>query len=236
MKDLFLADAHLVSPQDANYRRLLAFLQRERGTLRTLYLLGDIFEFWIGYRHAVFAPYVPLLDTLRTLRADGVQIVCVEGNHDFHLGPYFREVLGATILPDGGSVTIDGKRVWLGHGDLVNPADRGYRLLRRLLRSAPARHLLPLAHPDLAWWVAQRASRLSKTTHNDKRQRWNPRQLLLDHAATRFAAGHEVVITGHFHSPFLEETDHGTVIALGDWIDQDSYAVCEDGVFSLQRY
>ncbi len=102
MRDIFLADAHLLDPSDANYRRLLAFLDRQRGSVGTLYLLGDIFEFWVGYHHTVFAPYVPLLEALRRLREAGARIVYVEGNHDFHLGPYIEETLGCTVLPDGG--------------------------------------------------------------------------------------------------------------------------------------
>ena len=133
MKDIFLADAHLLNPADSNYQRLLHFLDSQGEEIRTLYLLGDIFEFWVGYRSAVFSSYVPLLEALRRLRRQGVEIVYVEGNHDFHLGPYFKEELGCRILPDGGSITIDGLKVYIGHGDLVDQEDKGYCLLRRCL-------------------------------------------------------------------------------------------------------
>lgn len=233
MRDLFLADAHLRDPADANYRKLLDFLAAERGRIRTLYILGDLFEFWVGYRHTVFAPYVPLLEALRRLREAGTEIVYVEGNHDFHLGPYFREVLACRVLPDGGTVSIDGRRVHLSHGDLVNPADHGYRLLRRLLRSLPLRLLLRLLPPDAVWAIARWGSRQSKKSHGRKRTRWVPRELLLRHARQRFDDGCRVVVTGHFHAPLLEEEAGGTVVALGDWIEQYSYAVCEDGIFTL---
>lgn len=236
MRDLFLADAHLRDPADENYQRLLAFLAAETGRVRTLYILGDLFEFWVGYRHTVFAPYVPLLEALRRLHAAGTEIVYVEGNHDFHLGPYFRDVLGCRILPDGGTVTIDGRRVHLSHGDLVNPADHGYRLLRRLLRSAPLRLLLRLVPPDAAWAVARWGSRQSKKSHGAKRARWVPRELLLNHARSHFAAGCQAVVTGHFHAPLLSSEAGGTLVALGDWIDQYSYAVCEDGTFTLETF
>lgn len=234
MYDLFLADAHLVDPADANYRRLVAFLDAQQGQVRTLYLLGDIFEFWIGYRHAVFAAYVPLLEALRRFRDGGARIVYVEGNHDFHLGPYLREVLGCTVLPDGGIVEIDGKRVLLVHGDLINPADTGYRFLRRVLRSAPLRWLLPRLHPDLAWSVARWAGRKSQQSHGVKRKRWDPADLLKTYAADRFAAGCDAVVCGHFHTPLLEERDGKTLVALGGWIEQDSYAVLAAGVLTLK--
>ncbi len=236
MKDIFIADAHLLDPADENYRRLLAFLDEIRGSTRTLYLLGDIFEFWVGYRHVVFTPYVPVLEALRRLREAGAQIVCLEGNHDFHLGPYFTEVLGVRVFPDGGTVEIDGKQVFLGHGDLVNPEDSGYRKLRRFLRSAPMRLAIKAVPPDLAWEISRWASRQSKKTHEHKRRRWNPEQMLTTHAEQRFVEGHEAVITGHFHAPLFKWTDQGVLIGLGDWITQYSYATFEDGEFCLRTY
>ncbi len=236
MRDIFIADAHLADPDSENYRRLLDFLERQGGNIRTLYLLGDIFEFWIGYRSVVFAPYVPLLETLRRLRLHGTDIVYVEGNHDFRMGPYFTEVLGCRVLADGGPVEIDGRKVFIAHGDLVNPADRGYRLLRRVLRSKPMRWLMAAIPPDLTWSIAHLSSRQSKKTHAGKKVRWNPRELLAEHARQRFAEGHRVVITGHFHQALLEKSEAGTFIALGDWIEQYSYAVYEGGEFRLERF
>jgi UDP-2,3-diacylglucosamine hydrolase len=233
MRDVFLADAHLLDPADANYRRLLSFLDGLRGETRTLYLLGDIFEFWIGYRHAVFAPYVPLLEALRRLREAGTALVYVEGNHDFHMGPYFEQTLGCRVLADGGVVEIDSRRVFIAHGDLVNPADRGYRRLRRFLRSRPLRLLAAILPPDQAWEIARWASRQSRKGHAAKRARWVPETLLAAHAERRFAEGCDAVVTGHFHAPLLREEGGRTLVALGDWIDQYSYAVLEDGTFSL---
>lgn len=235
MRDVFIADAHLVDPSDANYRRMLDFLDGLRGNTRTLYLLGDIFEFWVGYRHVVFAPYVPLLEALRRLREAGTTIVCVEGNHDFHLGTYFTDILGCRVLPDGGEALIDGQRVWIGHGDLVNSRDRGYRLLRRVLRSWPMRALMALAPPDWTWTVARWASRQSQKGRPAKELRWVPEAMLADHARQRFAEGYAAVVTGHFHAPLLQQVEGKTLVALGDWIGQYSYAAWEDGAFSLHR-
>ncbi|BCR05599.1 UDP-2,3-diacylglucosamine hydrolase [Desulfuromonas versatilis] len=236
MKDVFLADAHLLDPADGNYRRLLEFFESLRGRTRTLYLLGDIFEFWIGYRHSVFAPYVPVLEALRRLREDGARIVYVEGNHDFHMGPYFRETLDCQVLPDGGSIRIDGCLVHISHGDLVNSADHGYRRLRMLLRSAPMRLVIKLVPPDWAWGISRWASRQSRKGHEEKRRRWVPEQMLENHARQRFAEGHQAVITGHFHAPLFREFDQGPLIGLGDWITQYSYATCENGRFELHTF
>lgn len=236
MRDVFIADAHLINPTDENYRRLLNFLDELRGKTRTLYLLGDVFEFWVGYRHVVFSSYVPLLEALRRLRETGTAIVCVEGNHDFHLGPYFEDVLGCRVMPDGGVVDIDGRRVYLGHGDLANPDDRGYRLLRGVLRSRPLRWLMRVVPPDWTWRIAHWASDQSRRGHAVKKTRWLPETMLMNHAKQHFASGCAAVVTGHFHLPLLKESNGGTLVALGDWIDQFSYAICENGRFELRTF
>jgi UDP-2,3-diacylglucosamine hydrolase len=234
MKDIFLADAHLLDPAAGNYRRLLAFLTGHRGRIRHLVLLGDIFDFWLGYRHTVFAPYVPLLEELRRQREAGTELIFVEGNHDFHMGPFFSEFLDCRILPDGGELQLDGRRVFIAHGDLINPGDKAYRLLRKTLRSRLSRALLPLIPPDLAWSVARWASGLS-SRKKGRRQAFLPEKALLAFAEERFAEGFDTVITGHFHVPLFRPVENNLLIALGDWIDQDSYAVFEHGAFALKR-
>lgn len=234
MIDLFLADAHLRDPADPNYRQLLAFLEQQQGRVRTLYLLGDIFEFWVGYRHVVFAPYVPLLEALYRLRQAGTEIVYVEGNHDFHLGPFFAKTLGATILPDGGAVTIDSQRIYLTHGDLIDPADHGYRRLRRLLRSRLIKALIAIVPPDVTWAISRWGSRRSQARRGG-RPSYLPLPLLRRHAQRRFNEGCSAVVSGHFHLPCLE-TGEGTLVALGDWISQYSYAKLENGEFSLHTW
>jgi UDP-2,3-diacylglucosamine hydrolase len=178
---------------------------------------------------------VPLFEALRRLREAGTAIVCVEGNHDFHLGPCFTGTLGCRVLPDGGEIELDGRRVYLAHGDLVDPGDRGYRLLRGLLRSRALRWLMAVAPPDLTWAVSRWASRRSQQGRATRPPR-SPEALLEAHARRRLAAGCEAVVTGHFHTPLLKEIEGRTLVALGDWITQYSYAIWEDGRFELKRY
>lgn len=236
MKDLFLADAHLINPQDDNYRSLLALLQREEGQIRTLYLLGDIFEFWVGYEHVVFAPYVPILEALRRLHASGASIVWIEGNHDFHLGPFVRDTLQGTIFPEKTTITLDGKKIFLCHGDLIDTGDKGYRLYRSLLRSRFVGRLVDLfVSPDRLWRFSRFLSAKSKAKRR-RHPRRDPRPLIMTHARQRFAEGIQIVVTGHFHTPFIEEMAEGVVIALGDAMEQRSCVIYEDGRFYLSTF
>ena len=234
MRDLFIADAHLRHPEDRNYRALLSFLESQSGHIRTLYLLGDLFEFWLGFNHVVYADHIPILHRLSELHALGTRIVYVEGNHDFNLGPFFKQKLDCTVYPDGGEVEIDGQRIYLAHGDLVDPSDRGYRLLRSIFRSRIVRFFSGIVHPDTIWRFAAWASRNSsgKQGHVD---RPDCRSILIPYAKQLFDKGYNFVLTGHYHTPFIEQTDTGTLIALGDWIEQYSYAVYENGEFRLEQ-
>jgi len=235
MKDVFIADAHLHQPDDANYRRLLGFLSSLEGQVRTLYLLGDIFQFWVGYRHCVFANAVPLLESLRRLHLAGTNLVYVEGNHDFQLGPYFSGTLGCRIIPETANLEIDGIKVHLAHGDLVDTSDSGYRLLRATLRSWPLQILKNLIPPDWMWGISVWMNRKSRDHHYRRDHSWRPAELLEAYCAEQCAAGAQAVVTGHFHTPMLLETEQGTLVALGDWITQYSYAVFEKGRFTLHQ-
>lgn len=235
MRDLFIADAHLQNPSDANYRRLLEFLRGHKGRIRTLYLLGDIFDFWVGFDSVVYSCYVPMLQCLCELRQAGAGVVFCEGNHDFHLGGYISEELGCTVLTEGARVDLDGIPVYIAHGDLINPQDQGYRILRRVLRSRPVRLSARLIHPDWIWRIYRFAARLSASKHRPEDQRTLPLQWIRAHADACFAQGCRAVVTAHFHLPHMEQTAQGTILCLGDWINQYSYAVFENGEFKLLK-
>ncbi len=235
MRALFLADAHLCKPDDPNYRTLLAFLEEQAGRTDLLVLLGDIFEFWIG-KDKPTADYIPVIDAFERMRQQGTKLVYVEGNHDFHLGPVFTQKLDCKVLPDGGTIELDGKKVYLAHGDLANPSDINYRRLRNLLRGRMVRFLIRTLPVAFVQRIATSSSNKSRRSSGNKRHQWTARNILQPYAEALIASGHQAVITGHYHNPFQLELEGGELIALGDWIDQYSYALYEDQSFKLLRY
>lgn len=234
MKALFVADAHLKDPADENYRMILAFLRRQMETTDEIFFLGDIFAFWAGPRFATFPPFEPFIELVKRLLAGGTAVTWVEGNHDFHLAPYFSDVLGCRVLPEGGPVSLAGLNLFLAHGDQANPADRGYHRLRRLLRGHAGRKLAARLPPSLLWSLAHMGWKLSRRTYSSKSARWHPPELIRRHAAPLFQEGFDAVVTGHFHVPLLENLDGKILLGLGDWINQYSYAVLENGRFELR--
>lgn len=235
MYAIFLADAHLDQPGDDNYRAMLRFLADMPSEVDTLFILGDFFEFWIGYPTVPFPKYIPVIEALQRLTDRGTRIVFSEGNHDFHMGPVFQERLRARIHPGPATVTIDGRTVFLCHGDQLIE-DFRYGLLRLVLHSFLTRWLIRLVPAEVTAAIGDWMGRRSKAAYPCRENRRNPAELIRAFARQQFARGCSVVITGHFHTPLLETEGGQTLLALGDWITQYSYAEWRDGALSLKTY
>jgi UDP-2,3-diacylglucosamine hydrolase len=236
MRAIFIADAHLGKPADDNYRLMLRFLGELPGKTDLLLIAGDFFEFWLGDSAEPFPHYRPVLDALAAVTNSGVKLIFLEGNHDFHLQRYFRREFNADVFPEATTLVLDGKKLFICHGDLINMADYGYRALRALFRNPLTRLLARILPAAVPAWIADRLGRHSKGQHKAAASRWDVQQLVRDFAASRFAAGDDLVVTAHYHRPFMEERDGKYLLALGDWITQFSYGEWRDGELALKRY
>lgn len=233
---IFLADAHLRHPDDQNYRKMIAFLRHLQGKASHLYILGDLFRFWTGYRYTVYTPYVPLLNALYDLVASGTRISYIEGNHDFHVGPYFTDILGANVYPDTATISLDGRKLHLCHGDRINPADYGYRALRWLFRNRGTRILKRMVPADTVWGISVWLNRGSDRRHHGERRPF-PEKMVTAYADQQFLTGADTVICGHFHTPYHQKVTGGSeIICLGDWIQDFSYLKYAGGTFELKTW
>ncbi len=238
MRTIFLADAHLTSPEDTNYRLLLAFLRGLEGDAETLFIMGDLMDFWVGFPSQPFRQYDLLLDALRRLKRSGCRLVYFEGNHDFHLGPVFRERLGVEVHTGPYVHVVQGKRLFLCHGDQINRADHGYRLLRLILRNRITGALTGHFPPALAQRVRDRLQKSSRAGYRAKAVRWDYRRIIRDFARSVRELGCDGLVTGHFHLAFVEEMGGKpfTILSLGDWMDQYTYGELESGKLCLRTY
>jgi UDP-2,3-diacylglucosamine hydrolase len=239
MRKVFISDAHLRNEKDENYGILSDFLKGLAGNTETLFILGDLFEFWIGYPQVPFRHYLPILEHLRLLREAGIEIVYFEGNHDFHMGTFFEQTLNARIYSGPAVIDLDGKKVYLCHGDQVNDGDYGYRILRFCLHNRLTRWLIPFIPPFVASHIADRMGRASRKNHAGRNAKWDFPSIIRGFANKRFMEGCDVVVVGHFHLPFLEETGSGcskALISLGDWISHFTYGEWENGRLSLKYF
>jgi len=133
-----VSDAHIGAPfTDAALweRELITFFDAIPDNTEALYILGDLFDFWIEYGRAIRADYFNVLHALRNLTRRGIAVHYCAGNHDFAFGPFITKTLGMTVHSGHVAVELQGKRVHMYHGDGLIRRDIAYRILKRLLRN-----------------------------------------------------------------------------------------------------
>jgi len=235
---VFLSDSHLgaepLALEAAREARLHSFLARLPGWASSLFIVGDLFDFWFEYRTALPRRHFPTLAALQRVRDAGVAITYLNGNHDFWLGQFLGETLGIRTVDGAVTVEEQGRRLWVHHGDGLVGGDLGYRILKRVIRSPAAIALYRVLHPDIGWWLAHRVSRWSRVSREDRPP--DTDRLWREIAEPRFAAGFDTVMVGHFHLVLERRDGPRTLFVLGDWIDQFTAVRLEDGVFTLERH
>ena len=226
----FISDAHIGGDNPDAERRLFRFLESIRGEAESLYILGDLFEFWFEYSRAIPKQGFRALAELAELSRTGTRIGYVKGNHDFWFKDFWQRELGAEAA-DELDVTLDGKRVYLAHGDVLDTA-LVPRVFRVLMRSRINGWLYSLLHPDFGIGLAHAVARASRGT--------NAKPSLVEDMARfaegRLESGFDVVIMGHSHVPELRRFGGGVYINVGDWLDHFTYGVIRDGVPSLEVF
>jgi UDP-2,3-diacylglucosamine hydrolase len=233
----FLSDAHLGTDpaqiEAPRVERLHAFLNSLPGRAETLYIVGDLFDFWFEYRTAIPRRYFETLCVLSSLRRSGLEIVYLAGNHDFWLGRFFQDELGITTSSGPLSLRIQGRHVWVHHGDGLL-GDPGYALLKRVVRSPSSIALYGLLHPDLAFGLARWVSKRSRHSRDDRVL--DAPRLLREIAMPRFAEGYDAVLVGHFHHAYTHQENGREFYVLGDWFERFTYLVLENGRFRLDSW
>jgi len=213
----------------------LRFLDSERKQMGHLVILGDLFEFFFGFKNffsteksSVFTDYLPVFNKLQSLYREGIQIKYFEGNHDFFLHSFFSEQFGmdVDVYPDGCEERLEGKRVFIAHGDLSNPKQWTYRTFRRILKNPLTYRLIHVAGPRISRRVAQKFSDMSyQKYHHDALSA--PPSAFKTFAHQKFLEGFEVVILGHSHFPEeIEEWIDGRkcfYYNVGDWMIHRSF-------------
>ena len=234
----FISDAHfgirLPSHEDRE-RLFFNFLEREAAGWSELYLVGDLFDFWIEYKHAIRPDYVAILHRLWQVIDRGVEIHYLAGNHDFALGPFLKKNMGIAHYPGALSREIQGKRVYLFHGDGLIKRDIGYRILKKLLRNPINQRIYKLLHPDIGvplgrFFSGSSRKYLNKPLDDTFRDEYR------ECARKELAHGHDVVIFGHIHLPELIKYPSGIYCNIGAWLQHYTYATMRGGEISLWRY
>jgi UDP-2,3-diacylglucosamine hydrolase len=237
MSRLFVSDVHLDASSPAAVEQFLDFLRTRAAGAEALYILGDLFEVWVGDDETA-ADKRAICAALRTLTTNGVACFVLHGNRDFLLGRGFCDDTGCRLLPDPVVAEFDGERVLLTHGDALCTDDHSYQELRSVVRTAPwqRRFLsLPLTDRELLADQARAGSRQHTARTIPKIMDVNPEAV---EKAFR-VAGVRRIIHGHTHRPDIHNTSVDGVpaqrIVLGAWYEQGSYLTYERGHYELHE-
>jgi UDP-2,3-diacylglucosamine hydrolase len=234
---LFVSDVHLDASAPPAVEQFVAFLGTHAARAEALYILGDLFEAWVG-DDDTGADKRAVRRALRALTAGGVACFVIHGNRDFLLGSAFCDDTGCRLLPDPVVAEFGGERVLLTHGDALCTDDHSYQELRSIVRTAPWQRrflALPLADRELLANQARAGSRQHTTRTIPQIMDVNPEAV----AKAFRVAGVRRIIHGHTHRPGIHETliegAPAQRIVLGAWYEQGSYLTYENNRYDLRE-
>ena len=224
MTTLFISDLHLEGARPDIGRQFQAFLEGEARHAEALYILGDLFESWVGDDDPN-PHYASMKSAIRAVADSGVPVFFMHGNRDFMIGEGFARQTGAELLPDPWQVTLYGQEVLLSHGDHLCTDDVKYQEVRSITRN-PQWQAIMLEKP-----LAERLSIASQARAESRAHGGSidPGISDVNQAAVEELMWKHDVLTllhGHTHRPdvhkFLLNGQPATRIVLGDWYEQGS--------------
>lgn len=226
---IFISDVHLQDSESLKTRLVVRFLDEVVSRFNKLYILGDLFDVWPGTDAYLARRFRSVLSSIKNLSENGCEVNYVEGNHDFCLGKFFRDSLGVEVHDQSCETTLGGRRIFMAHGDLGNPKEFGYRILRRALRAKPVQLTRSLVPGSWIYELGKRSSQVSRRYQgpiNLSREQ-KTREIYRKTASEILKRGFDLVIMGHTHIPddFRIQIGPSTkrYINLGDWVRNFTY-------------
>jgi UDP-2,3-diacylglucosamine hydrolase len=237
---IVISDAHLGAAPADNEAALLQFMTEIPNRTEDLLINGDLFDFWFEYDTVILSRHFRVLRALADIVDSGVRIRMLGGNHDSWGGQFLAEEIGIELLHGPIRMEVGGRRAFVAHGDGLGGGDWGYRALKSVIRSRPAKTAFRQVHPDWSARVIRLVSRTesrhglsddSESHERANRLREMARELLTSEPDL------DLVILGHCHQPELLETSPGRYyLNAGDWVHHCTWAEVSTDHIQLNRW
>ena len=243
-KIYFASDLHLGVDTKKTSRereeRFVAWLDAIKSDMSALYLVGDIFDYWYEYKHTIPKGFIRILGKLAELKDLGIEIFIFTGNHDLWMNDYFTEEMDIPVYHKPISLILGTKQFFIGHGDGLGPADRGYKILKSIMTNKICQWLFSRIHPNTAISLMKYFSKKSRESTEEEAYLGPDKEWLILFSESHLKAHPEIdyYIFGHRHLPidFLLSNGKSRYVNLGDWTNYYSFA-CFDGIeLSLAFY
>ena len=230
-KIYFASDQHLGAPTPKaslpREKKFVAWLDTIKEDAGTIFLLGDLFDFWFEYKTVVPKGFVRVLGKLAELKDAGIDIYFFVGNHDLWMRDYFQKELNIPIFHKPQEFEINGKIFLIGHGDGLGPSDHGYKRMKKVFTFPFFKWLFRWLHPDIGVRLGHYFSVKNKLISGDEDARFlgEENEWLAQYCRRKLTEKHyDFFIFGHRHLPLeIELNNNSTYINLGDWIQYFTY-------------
>jgi len=231
-KIYFASDFHLGlnagSPAIEREKKVVKWLNKAASDAKEIWLLGDVFDFWWEYKLVVPRGFTRFLGTLSCITDSGIPVHFFTGNHDMWVTDYLAKECGLIIHTEPLTISFDGKKFHLAHGEGLGTNDQGFKILLKIFHNKPLRVLYSALHPligvgfGLKWSLSSRLGKgITKEFMGEEKED-------LIRYSLAFPADEKIdyFIFGHRHLAMVYTLKNGAeIIFLGDWIKNSSYAV-----------
>ena len=229
MRTLFIGDLHLSADRLDITQAFTHFLDTQLDNADALYILGDLFEVWVGDDIAL--PFA--LELAKKLKqvSQKLPVYFIHGNRDFMLGKQFAHAAGMQILPEVTCLNLYGVETVILHGDSLCTLDKAYQRFRTLRSFALARWLYGCLSRKTRQGIANKIRNKSKSSNQQKS--YTIMDVEPNAVEALFAQTHtQQMIHGHTHRPAIHQLDNGCRrIVVGDWYEQGSVlSVSAEGI------
>lgn len=243
-KIFFFSDLHLGAPDAAGslQREKLAiqFLEEIKDQAHTLFIVGDLFDFWYEYKMVVPRGYVRILGKIAELTDAGINIHFFVGNHDMWMKDYFQKELNVPVYFEPKEFTFNNKQFLIGHGDGLGPGDHGYKTLKKVFRNPVCQWLFGILPPYFGIGLAHYSSRKSREATESVEEKFlgEEKEWLIIYAREVLKEKKiHFFVFGHRHLPIdFRLKEESRYINLGDWIRFFTYAVFDGTDLKLMSY
>ncbi len=243
-KIYFISDFHLGAPDKVKSlereKRIVRWLEMVRKDASEIYLMGDVFDFWFEYKHAVPKGYVRLLGKLAELSDQGITLHYFTGNHDMWVFDYLPKEIGVTVYREPVSRVINNKHFYIGHGDGLGPGDHGYKFIKKVFANRFCQWLFARLHPNFGIPLAHYFSRKSRvaTGTTDEKFLGEEKEWLVVYSKELLQKKHyDYLIFGHRHLPLdIKVGDQSRYVNLGEWLNYNTYGVFDGETLKLEIF
>jgi UDP-2,3-diacylglucosamine hydrolase len=234
MKPRFISDIHLSDKHPELTQAFFTFLNESKEACTHLFILGDLFETWIGDDDDL-PLHTEIKQALLSFTTNGPETFFMHGNRDFLVGSLFAKDTGITILPDPYTLDINGQKVILSHGDFLCTDDQDYIDFRNQVREQDWQLNFLSKSLDERKQIAANLRTDSKEATSKKSDSITDvnEQSVLD-----FINEHQpdLFIHGHTHRPNIHDAGSSKRIVLGDWSDYGWFLYINDDKNSLEKF